>query len=343
MRNSYLGFGHRVVWVWSGVGLPIDIGYITESRDARILDDFTALEFDVRDGLIVRMRLFQIASALLGAQVASSTALRRATDTAGTVGSGDFIVEFADTVKSVSAFYDVLEAEGIGANPRAEFSSRLFNGASFQVVNASGSDGRQILQHLEALAQVKAVWTVRPVRLNMPETSDPPASNDTAGDALPRRQITPRDDAKDTFSPHVMTQVDKLRAEGVTGKGIRVAIIDSGIDYTHPALGGCFGPGCLVEAGWDFTGDDFLPGTIEAKPDADPMDDCQGHGTHVAGTVAAQLEGNKYGFTGAAPGVKLAAYRAWGCRATSTNEILLAAFIRAFEEGADIISCSDGE
>ncbi|RSM17836.1 hypothetical protein CDV31_003262 [Fusarium ambrosium] len=299
-----------------------------------------ALKFDVV-GLFVRMRVFQIASALLGAQVVSATALRRAADTTGRIGSGDFIVEFADTVKSASAFYDALEAEGIGANPRAEFSSRLFNGASFQVLNAS--DGKQILQQLEALAQVKAVWPVRPVRLNMPETSEAPASNDTTGDTLPRRQITPRDATEDTFSPHVMTQVDKLRAEGVTGKGIRVAIIDSGIDYTHPALGGCFGPGCLVEAGWDFTGDDFLPGTIEAKPDADPMDDCQGHGTHVAGTVAAQLEGNKYGFTGAAPGVKLAAYRAWGCRATSTNEILLSAFIRAFEEGADIISCSDGD
>lgn len=289
------------------------------------------------------MRVFQIVSALLGAQVVSATALRRAESTTGTVGSGDFIVEFADSVKSAAAFYDALKAEGIGANPRAEFNSRLFNGASFQVLSASGSDGKQILNQLEALAQVKAVWPVRAVRLNMPETSEPPAANDTAGDALSRRQITSRDAANETFSPHVMTQVDKLRAKGVTGKGIRVAIIDSGIDYTHPALGGCFGPGCLVEAGWDFTGDDYLPGTIEVKPDADPMDDCQGHGTHVAGTVAAQLEGNKYGFTGAAPGVKLAAYRAWGCRATSTNEILLAAFIRAFEEGADIISCSDGE
>ncbi|KAJ4326312.1 hypothetical protein N0V84_003178 [Fusarium piperis] len=289
------------------------------------------------------MRFFQITSALLGAQVVSATSLRRAADTTGTIGSGDYIVEFADGVKSASAFYDALKAEGIGAKPRAEFNSRLFNGVSFQVLNANGSDGKQVLQQLEALAQVEAVWPVRAVHLNTPETSEPPAANDTTGDTLRQRQITPRDTAKDTFSPHVMTQVDKLRAEGVTGKGIRVAIVDSGIDYTHPALGGCFGPGCLVEAGWDFTGDDFLPGEIEAKPDADPMDDCQGHGTHVAGTIAAQLKGNKYGFTGAAPGVKLAAYRAWGCRSSSTTEILMSAFIRAFEDGADIISCSDGD
>ncbi|MFQ5856872.1 MAG: S8 family serine peptidase [Anaerolineae bacterium] len=61
----------------------------------------------------------------------------------------------------------------------------------------------------------------------------------------------------------------------VTGTGIRVAIVDTGIDYTHPDLGGCIGPGCKVIDGYDFINDD-----------ADPFDD-NGHGTHVAGTVAA--------------------------------------------------------
>jgi subtilisin family serine protease len=129
----------------------------------------------------------------------------------------------------------------------------------------------------------------------------------------------------------------------VTGKGFRVAIIDSGVDYTHPALGGCLGPGCLVEVGYDFTGDDFLPGVRPAEPDDDPADNCVGHGTHVAGTIAAQLENNDYGFVGAAPGAKLGAYRMWGCTARSTVEIELAAFARAVEDGADIISYSNGQ
>ncbi|KAF4995752.1 hypothetical protein FDECE_12701 [Fusarium decemcellulare] len=291
------------------------------------------------------MRLLCAISALLSANAVFATAVdRHAPRAAGTsVGLGDYIVEFADENESASSFYKSLEAEGVEVNAGAEFRSRIFNGASFQVLNATaeGNDQTQLLRQLQGLDKVKSVWPVRSVQLKMPENKAPSSSD--AGDALLRRQHVPRDVANDTFSPHVMTQVDKLREEGITGKGFRVAIIDSGIDYTHPALGGCFGSGCLVEAGWDFTGDDFLPGRIEAKPDADPMDDCQGHGTHVAGTVAAQLKGNKYGFTGAAPGAKLAAYRAWGCRATSTNEILLAAFIRAFEEGADIISCSDGD
>ncbi|HEX2932778.1 MAG TPA: S8 family serine peptidase, partial [Candidatus Binatia bacterium] len=56
---------------------------------------------------------------------------------------------------------------------------------------------------------------------------------------------------------------------------VPVAIIDTGIDYKHPDLGGCFGTGCKVVGGFDFVNND-----------ADPLDD-EGHGTHVAGTVAA--------------------------------------------------------
>lgn len=55
------------------------------------------------------------------------------------------------------------------------------------------------------------------------------------------------------------------------GQGYSVAVIDTGIDYTHPDLGG--GWGKRVIAGWDFVNND-----------ADPMDD-NGHGTHVAGII----------------------------------------------------------
>lgn len=33
----------------------------------------------------------------------------------------------------------------------------------------------------------------------------------------------------DTFTPHVMTQVDMLRADGITGKGVKIAVIDTGV------------------------------------------------------------------------------------------------------------------
>ena len=34
----------------------------------------------------------------------------------------------------------------------------------------------------------------------------------------------------------------------------KVAVIDSGVDYRHPGLGGCLGPGCKVSGGYDFVG-----------------------------------------------------------------------------------------
>ncbi|MEM7815477.1 MAG: S8 family serine peptidase [Candidatus Aenigmatarchaeota archaeon] len=80
----------------------------------------------------------------------------------------------------------------------------------------------------------------------------------------------------------------------VTGAGQTVCIIDTGIDYNHPDLGGCFGSGCKVLDGYDYVNDDN-----------DPTDD-NGHGTHVAGIVAANG-----GIKGVAPGAKLVALKAF--------------------------------
>ena len=76
---------------------------------------------------------------------------------------------------------------------------------------------------------------------------------------------------------------------GNKGAGVKVAIIDSGIDYNHPDLDDNYA------GGYDFVNND-----------PDPMDD-DGHGTHVAGTVAA--EDNNSGVVGVAPGAKLYALK----------------------------------
>jgi subtilisin family serine protease len=136
-----------------------------------------------------------------------------------------------------------------------------------------------------------------------------------------------------------MTQVNKLKAAGFTGKGIKIGLVDTGIDYTHPALGGCFGPGCIVSYGRDYVGD-YYDEYAEAKPapDDDPYDGCNGHGTHTAGIIAAQK--NPFGFTGVAPGVQLGAYRVTSCRGNVHEDIYLKGFNDAFEAGSDIISTS---
>jgi minor extracellular serine protease Vpr len=111
-----------------------------------------------------------------------------------------------------------------------------------------------------------------------------------------------------------MTGADVAQSElGYTGAGIRVAVMDTGVDYHHPDLGGCFGPGCRVVAGWDFVGDAFNADSTSPAynpnpvPDPDP-DDCNGHGTHVAGIIGANGE-----VKGVAPAVTFGAYKVFGC------------------------------
>ncbi|KAK7991114.1 subtilisin-like serine protease-like protein [Apiospora arundinis] len=248
---------------------------------------------------------------------------------------GSYIVELKND-ESLASFYNALSSEdGIKTEERMKMgSSNIFNGASFKVLDAAGHDSLKLLDLIRAKSAVKSVWPVRTVTLDAGKTEEPPKTSAPSSGSQ-KRQESHADNADepwmaDSYMPHLMTQIDRLHAMNITGKGFKIAMMDSGVDYKHPALGGCFGPGCLVEGGYDF-------------PDNDPYDDCFGHGTHVAGTIAAQAAGNKYGFSGAAPGAKLWSYRCWNCAGVGSNEILLASFIKAFEDGADIIQCSNGK
>ncbi|KAM0436627.1 hypothetical protein ACHAPT_002335 [Fusarium lateritium] len=244
---------------------------------------------------------------------------------------GAYIFEFEDDNDSTD-FYAKASEHG---TTRMEYNYKLFKGASIQFKDVDSAE--DLARMMTKLPAVRRSWPVKMISLPTPEVhwQGTPGRDYSVAQ---KRGLDGRDIKNDTFSPHIMTQVDKLRAEGATGKGIKVALVDSGVDYKHPALGGCFGPGCLVSFGTDLVGDTYN-GQNAAAPDDDPQD-CQGHGTHTAGTLAAQA--NSMGFTGAAPGVTIGAYRAFGCKGESGNDILIAAFNRAFEDGADIISASIG-
>jgi len=140
-----------------------------------------------------------------------------------------------------------------------------------------------------------------------------------------------------------MTGADMVHTElGFLGTGIKVAVMDTGIDYDHPDLGGGFGPGHRVAYGYDFVGDAFNADPSSASynpipaPDDDP-DDCGGHGTHVAGIVGANG-----GVIGVAPGVTFGAYRVFGCEGSTTADIMLAAMERSLADGMDVLNMSIG-
>jgi subtilisin family serine protease len=58
-----------------------------------------------------------------------------------------------------------------------------------------------------------------------------------------------------TYRPHSLTGVDQLHRSGIRGKGTVIGVVDTGLDYTHPDIGGGIGPDKTVLGGTDLVGD----------------------------------------------------------------------------------------
>ena len=160
---------------------------------------------------------------------------------------------------------------------------------------------------------------------------------------------------------------------GYTGKGVKIAIIDSGIDYTHATFGGEGTPdafnaatgatdptpyyGSRVKGGYDFAGD-LYTGRNTPQPDNNPID-CEkfGHGTHVAATAAGAgvtADGDTYKGPydsttynnkfrvgpGVAPEADLYALRVFGCEGKSN--LAVDAVDWAVKNHMDVINLSLG-
>jgi minor extracellular serine protease Vpr len=208
------------------------------------------------------------------------------------------------------------EAEDAGVHYRRRFAYKtLFNGVSVSAPQAAAAK-------IGRLDGVAAVYPVEAIPLDeRPEA------------------LTP-----DLTFALTMTGADIAQSRlGYTGRGVHVAVIDSGIDYDHPDLGGCFGRGCRVTNGYDLVGDDYQEDETDPAwqpvphPDGNP-DDCAGHGTHVAGIIGAGG-----GIRGVAPDVTFSAYRVFGCAGATSTDVMLAAMERVYHDGADVVNMSIGE
>ena len=159
------------------------------------------------------------------------------------------------------------------------------------------------------------------------------------------------------------------RTTGFDGKGMRIAVIDSGLDYTHAMFGGAgtkeayqTNDATKVEEGtfptdkvdgWDFAGKDYSGGNDMPLPDGDPLDrHAYGHGTHVAGIVGGvgvTKQGRPYDGDyfagldysefllrpGVAPKAKLFALKIFGDNALGTTNLVLDALEWCADPNAD--------
>lgn len=113
--------------------------------------------------------------------------------------------------------------------------------------------------------------------------------------------------------------------ERLTGRGIKVGVIDTGVDYTHPDLQRNYA------GGHDLVDNDRDPMETRAIGRATI------HGTHVAGIIAANGK-----IKGVAPEAQIVAYRALGPGGGGTTEQVLAAIEQAIKDKVDIVNLSLG-
>ncbi|QKE75638.1 S8 family serine peptidase [Arthrobacter citreus] len=139
--------------------------------------------------------------------------------------------------------------------------------------------------------------------------------------------------------------VDKLHQEGYNGKGIKVGVIDTGIDYNHPDLKGAY------KGGYDFVDNDNDPmeTTYDDWKKSGQPEVSNGstyytvHGTHVAGIIAGQGKNKSdYAVTGIAPEADLYSYRVLGAYGRGRTDNIIAAIDKAVTDGMDVINLSLG-
>ncbi|KAG5971559.1 hypothetical protein E4U58_007410 [Claviceps cyperi] len=235
------------------------------------------------------------------------------------VGTGithKYIIEITEksSVESIAQAFEYLRA---GTHEKIECGD-IFTGA---VIETSTEN----VDSLQEIPGVTNVWPVQSFSIPRSFAFDRPRINDEGRN----------------FSVHQWTGVNRLHELGIKGKGTKIAIVDTGVDYSHEALGGCFGRGCKVTGGYDLVGPkwDSLSAKVHPKqPDGDPMD-FKGHGTHVAGIIAGKNEW----FSGVAPEAELLMYKVFSDEpgpSDTTEDVLIQAFCDAYSAGADVISAS---
>lgn len=180
-------------------------------------------------------------------------------------------------------------------------------------------------------------------------------SEKAAGFAQPKLQVSDKKSLVGDKTSVKFIGAEAAYAQNIQGQGLRVGVIDTGVDYTHkmflgegtveaykanePGKANTAFPNKKVVGGIDLVGTDYNPASpIFANripiPDLNPIDEA-GHGTHVAGTVAGIGDGvNTY--SGVAPAADLYAIKVFGAKGGTSDEVVIAALEYAADPDGDL-------
>ncbi|EGY21479.1 serin endopeptidase [Verticillium dahliae VdLs.17] len=143
----------------------------------------------------------------------------------GKYAPGAYIAEISDgqCISSLGAQGGVTSVE-----ERIRFDSTVFKGTSFNLGIVQKEDEEEVVRQVGASPEARNIWPVKVI-------SSPQPNLAWTAQGKPLVEVQRRQVGKDGHSPHIMTQVDRFHAEGITEEGFRIGIVDTGFDYTHPA------------------------------------------------------------------------------------------------------------
>lgn len=207
------------------------------------------------------------------------------------------------------------QADLIGLLEELELNGLVADIRPLWIVNAVNCTADRTV--IESLAQRRDVMAVCPCETFRYAFDD---------ETLP----TPRGDGREIAENVLMVNADQVWAQGYTGQGVLVAIIDTGVNMNHADLQGRFWDGgtAYPNHGYDFS-----------TNDNDPSDD-RGHGTHAAGTICGT--GTSGTQTGVAPDATLMVLKVFNGEVSEIT-YWIEAMQFAVEHGADVLSMSLGQ
>ncbi|WP_176545079.1 S8 family serine peptidase [Bacillus sp. AFS041924] len=240
---------------------------------------------------------------------------------------------------------------------------QAFNGVAMTL---PGTDVEKLLDS-SLVSQIFADHVVKidPVKSENSKTNNKAGNGQLATTASSEKlsvpeQNTSTKELRENYIP--LPGIDDLHKDHITGKGIKVGVIDTGIDYNHPDLTNVYkgyrkkdgedektiDPTAVK--GWDFVDNDADPmetnyeDWVNAGKPTDPSGSYYTyHGTHVSGTIAGQGENNVDNpAIGVAPDVDLYSYRVLGPWGSGSSSDIIAGIDKAVQDGMDVINLSLG-